>query len=138
MLCNLWLDLPKPTTYAHNGKEHFSLSIYSSINKLTNHYNTTATSSLVCFFLKLVSKASQTSTHAWVFVECHWSACTGSYLAENQHLTHLWCRPWNDPYFVTFWMQWALLLDHFTLKIAKLCCNLPLYGYPPLPSSTPV
>ena len=31
---NMWLDLQKPTTYAHNGKESFSSSIDSSINKL--------------------------------------------------------------------------------------------------------
>ena len=34
----------KPATYAHNGKEHFSSPINSSIKKLTNCHNTTATS----------------------------------------------------------------------------------------------
>ena len=46
----MWPDLPKPTTYTHNGKERFSSPIDSSINKLTNCHNTTATSWLVCFF----------------------------------------------------------------------------------------
>ena len=43
----MWLDLPKPATYAHNYKECFSLPINSSINELTN---TTAKSWLVFFF----------------------------------------------------------------------------------------
>ena len=46
----MWPDLPKPATYAHNGKERFSSPIDSSINKLTNCHNTTTTSWLVCFF----------------------------------------------------------------------------------------
>ena len=45
----MWPDLPKPATYAHNGKERFSPTIDRSINKLTNCHNTTATSWLVCF-----------------------------------------------------------------------------------------
>ena len=32
--CNLYPTLPKPATYAHYGKEKFSLSMDSSINKL--------------------------------------------------------------------------------------------------------
>ena len=46
----MWPDLPKPATYAHNGKECFSSPIDCSINKLINCHNTTATSWLVCFF----------------------------------------------------------------------------------------
>ena len=46
----MWPELPKPATYIHNGKEHFSSPIDSSIKKLTNCHNTTATSWLVCFF----------------------------------------------------------------------------------------
>ena len=34
--------------------------------------------------------------------------------------------------FVTFWVQWGLNLDHFTLKITELHCNVPLYGYQPI------
>ena len=48
-ITHMWPDLPKPTTYAHNGKERFSPPIDRSINKLTNSHNTTATSWLVCF-----------------------------------------------------------------------------------------
>ena len=48
-LPHMWPDLPKPATYAHNGKEHFSSPIDRSINKLTNCHNTTAASWLVCF-----------------------------------------------------------------------------------------
>ena len=36
----MWPDLPKPATYAHNGKEHFSSPIDSFINKPTNCHNT--------------------------------------------------------------------------------------------------
>ena len=41
----MWLDLPKPATYAHNGKEfvHCQSLIASSI-KLTNYHNTIAKS----------------------------------------------------------------------------------------------
>ena len=50
-------------------------------------------------------------------------------------LVHDVARPWIYLYFVTFW---GLILDHFTLKIAELRCNLPLRGYPLYPqSSTP-
>ena len=41
-ILNMWLDLPKPATYAHSGKEHFSSPIHRSINKLTNYHNTSA------------------------------------------------------------------------------------------------
>ena len=47
---HMWPVLPKPATYAHNGKERFSSSIDSSIIKVTNCHNTTATTWLVCFF----------------------------------------------------------------------------------------
>ena len=53
---HMWPDLPKPATYAHNSKECFSSPIDSSINKLTNSHNTTATSWLVCFIWGLFSR----------------------------------------------------------------------------------
>ena len=46
----MWLDLPKPATYAHYGKERFSSPINRSTSKLTNYHSTTAKSWLVCFF----------------------------------------------------------------------------------------
>ena len=64
----------------------FSSRIDSSINNPTNYHNTTAKSWVVCF-----SEACQMSTSARMFIECHWSACTGSHLAENHHLTRSWC-----------------------------------------------
>ena len=42
-------DLPKPSTYAHHGKEQFSSSMDSSINKLTIYQYTTAKCWWVCF-----------------------------------------------------------------------------------------
>ena len=50
---HMWLDLPRLATYAHNGKEHFSSPIDSSINKLTNYHNITAKSWLVYFLWDL-------------------------------------------------------------------------------------
>ena len=44
IVSNMWLELQKPNTDAHNGKEHFSSPIDSSINKLINYHNTTAKS----------------------------------------------------------------------------------------------
>ena len=45
----MWPDLPKPSTYAHHGKEQFSSWMDSSINKLTIYQYTTAKCSWVCF-----------------------------------------------------------------------------------------
>ena len=57
--------LPKPTTYAHNSKDRFSMPINNSIIQLTNYYNTTAKSWLICFFEAcLISEARQMSTSA--------------------------------------------------------------------------
>ena len=50
----MWLDLPKPATYAHNGNKRFSSPINSSISKLTNYHSTTTKSWLVCFFWGLI------------------------------------------------------------------------------------
>ena len=38
----MWPALPKPSTYAHHGNEQYSLSMDSSINKLTDYQYTTA------------------------------------------------------------------------------------------------
>ena len=46
---NLWPALPKPATYIHYGKEQLSLSMGSSINKLTNYQCTAAKCWWVCF-----------------------------------------------------------------------------------------
>ena len=46
----MWLDLQKPSTYAHNYKAQFSLPIDGFINKLTNHHWHTTKSSQVCFY----------------------------------------------------------------------------------------
>ena len=48
-LCNMWPALPKPATYPHHVKGHFSPSMDSSINKLTNCQYTTAKCWQVCF-----------------------------------------------------------------------------------------
>ena len=45
----MWPDLPKPSTYAHHGKERFSSSLDGSINKLTIYQYTTAKCWWVCF-----------------------------------------------------------------------------------------
>ena len=129
---NMWLDLQKPITYAHNGKESFSSSIDTSINKLTNYHNTSAKSSLI--YLRSISEACQMSTSVWVSIECHRSACTGSHLAGNHHPTH----PWIKLSFVTFWVHWDLILGHFTLKIAGLCCNHPIMAIPTTPHTPPL
>ena len=67
MLGIMWPALPKPSTYAHYGKEQFSSSMDSSNNTLTNHQCTTAMGMLL---LRFVSEACQTSTSAWVSIEC--------------------------------------------------------------------
>ena len=38
----MWQALPETATYAHNGKKQFTLSMDSSINKLTNYQYRTA------------------------------------------------------------------------------------------------
>ena len=45
----MWPALPKPATYAHHVNEHFSPSMDSSMNKLTNCQYTTAKCWQVCF-----------------------------------------------------------------------------------------
>ena len=45
----MWPALPKPATYAHCAKKQFSLSIESSISKLTNYQYNTVKCWWVCF-----------------------------------------------------------------------------------------
>ena len=45
----MWLDLQKPSTYAHNDKAQFSLPFDSLIHKLTNHHWHTTKRKQVCF-----------------------------------------------------------------------------------------
>ena len=49
----MWPALPKPATYTHHVKEQFSLSMDSSINKLTNCQYTTSKCWQVCIFWSL-------------------------------------------------------------------------------------
>ena len=49
LFLKMWLDLQKPSTYAHNAEAQFSLPIGSFINKLTNHHWQTSKSKQVCF-----------------------------------------------------------------------------------------
>ena len=90
----MWPDLPKPATYAHNGKERSSSPIDNSINKLTKCHNTTATSWLVCFFWGLFLRPVRHPQVLRCLLIATGLACTGSHRAENHHLTHSWCRPW--------------------------------------------
>ena len=46
----MWPALLKPSTYTHHGKEQFSSSMDSSINKLPNYQYTTAKCWWVCFY----------------------------------------------------------------------------------------
>ena len=57
-------DLPKPATYAHNGKERFSPPIDSSILTVT----TSLPQVTGLLFLRLVSEACQMSSSARVFL----------------------------------------------------------------------
>ena len=128
----MWRDLRRPATYTHSGKELFhdqliapSISYLNTTTPLPK-VNRSAFSEACLWGLSYIHECS-------VFIECHWLACTDSHLAENHHLTCLWYRPWICLYFVTFWVQWRLILGHFTLKIAGLLCSQPLRGYPPPP-----
>ena len=56
--------MPKPATYAHDGKECFSPPINISINKLTNYHNTTVKRWLICFFWGLFLRPV---SRLWVF-----------------------------------------------------------------------
>ena len=75
------MTLAKPATYAHYGKEQFSLSVDSSINKLI------ASTPLPNVDRSAFAEACQMSTNARVSIECHWLACTGSHFAGNHHMT---------------------------------------------------
>ena len=66
----MWTTLPKPATYAHYSKEKFSLSMDSSINKLTNCQYTTAKCWWVCFCRGLFLRPVR---HQWV-LRCPLSA----------------------------------------------------------------
>ena len=122
----LWLDSPKTATYAHNGKECFSLSIDSSINKLTNYHNTTANSWLVCFFWGLFQRPVRRprvlgcplNTIGWLIQAATLLKITAWLVHDVDH--------------------GGLILDHFTLKIAEHCFNPPLCDYRPPPPITPI
>ena len=117
-------------------QEHFSSQIDSSINMLPNYCNTTAKSWLVNFFWGLFLRPVG---HTRV-LGCSLMPLISLYRQppKNHHLTRSWCRPWIYLYFVTFWVQWGLILGYFTLKIVKLHCSPPLCGYSPLPHPPPL
>ena len=67
------------------------LPIDSSINKLTNYYNTTAKCWLFCFFWGM------SDIHECLGIGCHWLACASSHFAENLHMTHWFsCILWHS------------------------------------------
>ena len=110
----MWQDLSKPATYAHNGKESFSSPIDSSINKLINCHNTTATSWLVCFFWGLflgpvrrpqVLGCSLNAT-VWLVQAATLQKITTGLVHDVGHgCSYI---------FATFWVKWGLILGHFT------------------------
>ena len=63
ILVYMLLTLPKPATYAHNGKEWSSSPIDNSINKLTNYHSTIAKVDWSAF-LRLASETYQMSISA--------------------------------------------------------------------------
>ena len=106
----------------------FLSPIDSSISKLTNHHNTTAKSWPACFFwglfLRPVIRPRVLGCPLILLVGLYrqspcWKSSPDSFMI----------RPWIFLCFVTFWVQWGLILGHFTLKIAELHCNPPLRGY---------
>ena len=123
--CYMWPALPNPSTYAHYGKEHFSSSMDSSINKLTNYQYTTVKSWRVCFCWGLFLRSVK---HLWVF---RWP------LVGLYRQPPCWKSPpaWlvndMDHGFSDSLSAMGLFVGHFTLKIAELSCNLPLCGSPP-------
>ena len=83
----LWPALPKPATYAHHVNEQFSLSMDSSINKLTNCQYTTAKYWQVCF-------------------------CWGLFLRPVRHPRVLGC-----PLNATGWLEQATILLEITIRL---------------------
>ena len=103
-LFHIWLDLPKLATYTHNDKECFSVSVYSSINKLTNYCNTNAKGWLPAFSEACFWGLSD--VHECLGV--HWMPLVCLYrqlLCWNHHRTCSWCKLWIYLYLVTFWVQ---------------------------------
>ena len=133
----MWPALPKPATYTHHVKEQFSLSMDSSINKLTNCQYTTAKCWQVCFCWSLFLSPVR---HSRV-LGCPLNA-TG-WLVQATTLLKITIQLVDDigywfSCFVTIWVQWGLLVGYFTLKNTELHCNPPLCGSPPPPPSTPI
>ena len=131
----MWLALLKPSTYAHHGKEQFSSSLDSSINKLTN-YQYTIAECWVCFCSGLFLRPIRCSK----VLGCPLNA-TG-WLVQATTLLEINTRLVDDighGFSYILWQLecngaslWAILRS---LKITDLSCFLPLYGF--LPPTTP-
>ena len=129
---HMWPALPKPATYTHHVNEQFLPSMDSSINKLTNYQYTTAKCWQVCFCWGLFLRPVRPPR----VLGCPLDA-TGR-LVQAPTLLEITIRLVDDidhwfsyQCFVTVWVQWGLLVGHFTSKNAELRCNPPLRGSPP-------
>ena len=99
--------------------------------KLTNYHNTNAKIDRSAFFWGRPLRYPQV-------LRCPLNATghlvqAATLLKITNWLIYLcsWCRPRINLYFETLWVQWGFILGNFTLKMAELCYNLPLCGYPP-------
>ena len=133
----MWPALPKPATYTHYSKEQFSSPMDSPINKLTTY--------LPVHHCRTLMGSAFAEACFWGLSDIH--ECLGVHWMP---LVILYRQPpcWKSPHnwlmiyvghgfsyvhVVTVWVQWVLLVGHFTLKI-KLHCCLPLCGSPPPPT----
>ena len=105
-----------------------SLSMDSSINKLTNYQYITAKWWWVCFCWKSVIYPC---VLGYPLNASGWLVQADTLLEITTRLVYDIGNGFSYSYFVTVWVQWGLLVGHFTLKIAELCSNLPLYISPP-------
>ena len=135
----MWQGLPKHTTYAHNGKEPFSSPIDSTINKLTNYHNTTAKRWQVYFSWGLFLKPFRCLR----VLKCSlnaigWLVQADTLLKITTWLIHGVGYGVNYNYFMTFWVQWDLTLDHFTQKLLSFAVTHHFMSTHQPPPSTPI
>ena len=108
-------DFAKTFQYVYNGKECFHDSY---INKLTNYHNTTAKGWLVYFWALFLRPVRYPQA-----LGCPFNV-PGQLVQAASHLTDIttWLihdvgHGFSYVYFGTFWVQWGLILSHFTLKL---------------------
>jgi len=136
-LSNMWPDLTKAGFHTHNGKADFSPLLDFYINELTIHVCIITNGSLVCFSWGLFLRPVWC---AWVLrLSSNGSGLTGQAPTQLEIATWLARKLGHQNGYYLWYLELqyiGLRWDHLAVFNFYTWKNPPLYGSPPLPTST--